>query len=130
MSSKKVKINSKGISKMLKKHLRDSIGDVPENKIDSILREYLLEREESMDLPLEDEHEFSAKTIEAIEDMVDGLSEMVSDLEIIGEKEGNVLVDGTDYYADDFIHEIVLTLGDVIGWLESLKDVNKDPEED
>ena len=87
------KISSNNIKNIVKEHfLEDSL--LPEHKIDTIIKEYLSERDDFLDNEesLQDEFEFSPKTSEALLDMVDGLSEMVDDLDIIKEKEGNVLV--------------------------------------
>jgi hypothetical protein len=88
---KKMKI--KNIRNIIKNSFSEDI-DLPASKIDSIIKEYLFEREEMMDDDnfFEDEYEFSPKTTEALNDMVDGLSEMLGDLDVIKEKEGNVLV--------------------------------------
>ena len=87
---KKVKkITSKGIKKLVKESfLEESL--LPEHKIDSIIKEYLSERDDFLDSeePIKDEYKFSPKTSEALLDMVDGLSEMIDDLEVIKEKEG------------------------------------------
>jgi hypothetical protein len=99
--------------------------DLPASKIDSIIKEYLFEREEMMDDDnfFEDEYEFSPKTTEALNDMVDGLSEMLGDLDVIKEKEGNVLV-LQDVYADEYINNITKTLEDVIDDLKHLSELN------
>lgn len=125
---KKVKkITSKGIKKMVKESfLEDSL--LPEHKIDSIIKEYLSEREDFLDNeePIEDEYEFSPKTSEALLDMVDGLNEMVGDLEVIKEKEGNVLV-YQDEYADEILEDIIQDLERVVGRISDLTEL-KDNE--
>ena len=62
--------------------------------------------------------------------MVDGLSEMVDDLDIIKEKEGNVLVT-QDTYADEYLQGLIMELKNVmedINFLTELKD-NKEDED-
>lgn len=121
------KISSNNIKNIVKEHfLEDSL--LPEHKIDSIIKEYLSEREDFLDNeePIEDEYEFSSKTSEALLDMVDGLNEMVGDLEVIKEKEGNVLV-YQDEYADEILEDIIQDLERVVGRISDLTEL-KDNE--
>lgn len=121
------KISSNNIKNIVKEHfLEDSL--LPEHKIDSIIKEYLSEREDFLDNeePIEDEYEFSSKTSEALLDMVDGLNEMVGDLEVIKEKEGNVLV-YQDEYADEILEDIIQDLERVVGRISDLTEL-KDSE--
>ena len=46
--------------------------------------------------------------------MTDGLSEMIDDLEVISEKEGNVLVNGSEEYADYILGEVLVDLEDAL----------------
>lgn len=121
------KISSNNIKNIVKEHfLEDSL--LPEHKIDSIIKEYLSEREDFLDNeePIEDEYEFSSKTSEALLDMVDGLNEMVGDLEVIKEKEGNVLV-YQDEYTDEILEDIIQDLERVVGRISDLTEL-KDNE--
>tara|TARA_R110000868_G_scaffold97544_1_gene268198 strand:- start:438 stop:836 length:399 start_codon:yes stop_codon:yes gene_type:complete len=116
------KINSNNIKNIVKEHfLEDSL--LPEHKIDNIIKEYLSERDDFLDNEesLQDEYEFSPKTTEALLDMTDGLSEMIDDLDIIKEKEGNVLV-LDDTYADEYLQGLVMELKNV---LEDIKLLTK-----
>lgn len=117
------KISSNNIKNIVKEHfLEDSL--LPEHKIDTIIKEYLSERDDFLDNEesLQDEFEFSPKTSEALLDMVDGLSEMVDDLDIIKEKEGNVLV-LDDTYADEYLQGLVMELKNVLEDIKVLTDV-------
>lgn len=128
---KKVKkITSKGIKKIVKEHFLDET-TLPEHKIDSIIKEYLSERDEILDdeYPLVDEYEFSPKTKEALSDMVDGLNEMADDLEIIKEKEGNVIV-FNDVYGDEYLDGIISDLMDLIDDIKHLTELKDNKEED
>jgi hypothetical protein len=122
---KKVKkITSKGIKKLVKESfLEDSL--LPEHKIDSIIKEYLLEREDFLDNEetITDKYEFRPKTSEALFDMVDGLNEMVDDLDIIKEKEGNVLV-LEDTYADEYLQGLIMELKNVIDDIKVLTELS------
>ena len=124
------KISSNNIKDIVKEHfLEDSL--LPEHKIDTIIKEYLSEREDFIDddSPIKDEYEFSPKTSEALSDMVDGLSEMLDDLEIIKEKEGNVIVyDNT--YADEYLDDIMNKLEDLMHDIMFLTSLNSDEQID
>ncbi len=126
---KKVKkITSKGIKKLVKESfLEESL--LPEHKIDSIIKEYLSERDDFLDSeePIKDEYKFSPKTSEALLDMVDGLSEMIDDLEVIKEKEGNVVI-YTGEYADEYLEDVIQELEIVVGRINGLTEL-KDNED-
>lgn len=102
---------------------------LPEHKIDSIIKEYLRERDEFLDLdePIVDEYEFSPKTSDAISDMIDGLAEMVDDMDIIKEKEGNVIV-LDNIYASEYLEDIMENLKSVINDLKNLPTINNNDE--
>ena len=124
------KITSKGIKKIVKESfLEDTL--LPEHKIDSIIKEYLREREDFIDddSPIGDEYEFSPKTTEALSDMADGLSEMIDDLDIIKEKEGNVLVMG-DTYADEYLQGLIMELKNVMEDIRTLTEIGDNEEYD
>ena len=124
------KITSKGIKKIVKESfLEDTL--LPEHKIDSIIKEYLREREDFIDddSPIGDEYEFSPKTTEALSDMADGLSEMIDDLDIIKEKEGNVLV-MEDTYADEYLQGLIMELKNVMEDIRTLTEISDNEEYD
>jgi len=124
------KISSKNIRNIVKEHFLDD-STLPEHKIDSIIKEYLSERDEILDdeYPLGDEYEFSPKTNEALSDMADGLSEMLDDLDIIKEKEGNVVV-FNDVYADEYLEDIISNLQNLMEDLKYLTNLKSDEEID
>jgi len=78
---------------------------------------------------LGDEYEFSPKTNEALSDMADGLSEMLDDLDIIKEKEGNVVV-FNDVYADEYLEDIISNLQNLMEDLKYLTNLKSDEEID
>ncbi len=124
------KISPKNIKNIVREHfLEDSL--LPEHKIDSIIKEYLSERDDFIedDSPIEDEYEFSPKTTEALSDMVDGLSEMIDDLDIIKEKEGNVLV-MEDTYADEYLQGLIMELKNVMEDIRTLTEIGDNEEYD
>jgi hypothetical protein len=117
------KISSNNIKNIVKEHfLEDSL--LPEHKIDNIIKEYLSEREDFLDdeESLSDGYELSPKSREAILDMADGLSEMIDDLDIISEKEGNVLLNGGEEYTDDILEEVLVDLEEALNKLKRLTD--------
>ena len=122
------KISPNNIKNIVREHfLEDSL--LPEHKIDSIIKEYLSERDNFLDDEefLDDEYEFSPKTNEALSDMVDGLNEMVEDLDIIKEKEGDVLA-LEDTYADEYLGGLIMELKNVIKDIKLLTEL-KDNED-
>lgn len=124
------KISPKNIKNIVREHfLEDSL--LPEHKIDNIIKEYLSERDDFIedDSPIEDEYEFSPKTSEALSDMVDGLSEMIDDLDIIKEKEGNVLV-MEDTYADEYLQGLIMELKNVMEDIRTLTEIGDNEEYD
>lgn len=124
------KISPKNIKNIVREHfLEDSL--LPEHKIDSIIKEYLSERDDFIedDSPIEDEYEFSPKTTEALSDMVDGLSEMIDDLDIIKEKEGNVLV-MEDTYSDEYLQGLIMELKNVMEDIRTLTEIGDNEEYD
>jgi|32_taG_2_1085360.scaffolds.fasta_scaffold02606_5 hypothetical protein len=99
-----------------KKILEETL--LSEKKIDKIIKNYLLERE---DLDIETYEKsvdsFGEDTKEAFSGMVEGLSEILVDLDFIKEKEGDVLLfqDSKDsVYADVHLKELIDKLSDVI----------------
>jgi len=59
--------------------------------------------------------------------MVDGLSEMIDDLEVIKEKEGNVVI-YTGEYADEYLEDVIQELEIVVGRINALTEL-KDNED-
>lgn len=117
------KISSKNLKNMVKERFLEE-NSLPEHKIDSIIKEYLVERDEYLtnDDYFEEKYEFSPKSTQALVDMVDGLGEMLDDLEIIKEKEGDVLV-LTDVYADEYLNGVIRDLQDVMDDLKYLAEL-------
>lgn len=127
---KKVKkISHNNIKNIVKEHFLNDDYLLPESKIDNIIKEYLSERDEFLEDEdaLEDKLSFSKKTSSALRDMLDGLTEMVGDLEVIKEKEGNVLV-YTDEYSDEILENVIQDLEIIIDKISGLTDVNDDED--
>jgi hypothetical protein len=129
---KRVTLNGGGIKNVIRRSLSDDL-TISESKIDAIIKEYLYERAESefmgVETPMEDKTTFSPKSTEALDDMIFGLNEMVDDLDIIKEKEGDVLVE-TDYYADEYVSTLMESLRDFITNLEHLSNSTKGDDMD
>jgi hypothetical protein len=125
---KKVKkINHNNIKNIVKEHFLNDNYLLPESKIDSIIKEYLSERDDFLDdeSALEDKMDFSKKTSNALSDMLDGLNEMVGDLEVIKEKEGNVLV-YQDEYADEILEDVIQDLERIVDRINGLTELGDD----
>jgi len=114
------KINQKNIKNILKNHLTDDVF-LPEHRIDSIIKEYLLERNENT--IYDDKYEFSPKSLEILSQSLDNLSDIKDDLEVIKEKEGDVLI-LTDVYCDDYVNNVVGNLEKVIKDIEYMINIS------
>lgn len=112
------------IKKIVKEQILEE-NFLPEKKIDGIIKEYLSERNDFLDNEEspQDEYEFSPKTTEALLDMTDGLSEMIDDLDIIKEKEGNVLIYQNEY-SDEYLEDIIQDLERVVGRINGLTELS------
>ncbi len=71
--------------------------------------------------------DFSKKTSNALRDMLDGLNEMVGDLEVIKEKEGNVLV-YQDEYADEILEGVIQDLESIVDRINDLTELGDDED--
>lgn len=118
----KKRIDTEKLSKIVKDRLLGDGGLIPEHRINTIIKEYLLERDEFLedDDPIQDKYEFSPKIKKAFDDMSEGLNEIIGDLEVIKQKESDVLVD-TDLYADEYISNMISTLETITEDLEFLR---------
>jgi hypothetical protein len=123
------KIGSSGIKNLVKKHFSDNNVFLPEHKIDDIIKEYLFERSTNDVSDFEEKTSFSPKSVEAIQEIIISLLEIKDDLEIIMEKESDVLV-YNDQYADEVLSYHVRDLGDLIDDLEDMIDVTKNNNSD
>jgi len=101
-----------------------------EKKIDTIIKKYLLEREDLGMVTYEkDSESFSEDSKEAFSDIVDGLSEVLVDLDFIKEKDSDVIIHrkyGKDLYADTHLETLISKLTDVV---ESLVLLIEDEDE-
>lgn len=114
------KINQKNIKNILKNHLTDDVF-LPEHRIDSIIKEYLLERNENT--IYDDKYEFSPKSLEILSQSLDNLYDIKDDLEVIKEKEADVLI-LTNVYCDDYVNNVVGNLEKVIKDIEYMINIS------
>jgi len=115
----------------IKKLVRDRFNgiQIKESSIDKAIREYLNERDEEIYSTPEVEEDgftFTEKTNEALGDMAEGIEEMISDLDIITLKEGDILVDTDgEGYSEEYIRDYIITsLEDIVEELQFLKNLN------
>lgn len=78
-----------------------------ENRIDSIIREYLYERRLYMEN--NQKKTFSKKSSETLEEIMSNLSDIVEDLEVIKEKEGDILL-YNNKYTDEILENYIQDL--------------------
>lgn len=90
-----------------------------ENRIDSIIREYLFERNN-----ISDKSRFSKKSIESLEEIVSNLNDILDDLEIIKEKEGDTIL-FENRYTDDILETHIKGIGKKIKNLQEIIDFTK-----
>lgn len=129
-------IDTERLSKMVKNRILGDGGLIPEQRINTIIKEYLDERDEFLDddTPIEDKYEFSPTSNKAFDDMLGGVEEMIGDLEVIKEKDSDVVVE-VDLYADEYISNMISSLEAVSEDLKYLKglrsntDIDTDSEE-
>lgn len=125
------KIKQSKIKRIVKEQLLSDDLLIPETKVDGIIKEYLSERDEFLDdeTALDDKVSFTEKTIDALRDMLMGLTEMIGDLEIIKEKEGNVLVTD-DMYSDEVMTKVIDNLTIIVDDLDELEGISKEDLEE
>lgn len=87
---------------------------ISENRLDSIIKEYLLERNN-----YDEKTKFSKKSIDSLEEIVSNLNDIVEDLEIIKEKEGDTILFENKYTDDLFENHIT----DIKKKIKSLQDI-------
>jgi hypothetical protein len=131
---KRKRIDTEKLSEMVKDRLLGDGGLIPEHRINRIIKDYLSERNEFLDddTPIKDKYEFTPRTQKAFEDMSDGLEEMIGDLEVIKQRESDVLVE-VDVYADEYITNMLSNLEAVkedLLFLKNLSENNDDYDGD
>lgn len=127
---KKKKIDTESLSKIVKDRLLGDGGLIPEHKINRIIKDYLSERAEFLDddTPIADKYEFTPRTQKAFDAMSDGLEEMIGDLEVIKQRESDVLIE-TDVYADEYLTNLISDLESIKEDMRGLKDLSQNDGE-
>lgn len=121
---KKVRLSNDKVKKIVTEKLRQDGTFVHESKIDMAIKKYLIERQDNTG---NDEAEsvmsFSSEANKSFEQMIEGLYEMVEDLEIIKTKESDVLVDThpEETYSETYLTEVIMTIEQIIDGLEYLR---------
>lgn len=123
---KRKSLNMEKINRMVKERVLGDGALLPEHKINKIIKNYLLERDYIEDTVDSDKYDFDVRTKRAFEDMSEGISEMIGDLEVIRTKEGDVLV-GEDLYSEDFLTELITnfeSLKEDLEFLSKLEEID------
>lgn len=121
------KIDSSSIKKIVKKHFTDNDFLIPEHKVDNIIKEYLFERSDSENNGYGNKLNFSKNSLEVLQDIILTLSEIKDDLEIIMEKESDVLV-YVDQYTDEVMNNYIMDLNNIINGLEDISQITNNKE--
>ena len=121
------KIDSSSIKKIVKKHFTDNDFLIPEHKVDNIIKEYLFERSDSENNGYGNKLNFSKNSLEVLQDIILTLSEIKDDLEIIMEKESDVLV-YVDQYTDEVMNNYIMDLNNIINGLEDISQIRNNKE--
>ncbi len=116
------KIGTDKIRKIVKEHFYDEDFLLPEGKIDSIIKEYLQERTEFVEN--EEKKSFSPKSVDAIEEIITNLSEIVDDLEVIKEKESDVILQ-KNKYTDEIFENYLNDVNKLIKGLSNIVEITK-----
>lgn len=114
----------------MRKNIKNIIKDnlktkkvLSENRIDSIIKEYLFERHSYIN-DGERKINFSKKSRESLEEIVSNLNDIVDDLEMIKDKEGDTILFESKY-ADDLLETHINDIRKKIKNLQEIIDFTK-----
>lgn len=114
------------MSEKIKNIIKDSLKPkkkVTENRIDSIIKEYIFERHSYLNDDTQ-KINFSKKSTETLEEIVSNLNDIVEDLETIQEKESDtILFEGR--YADDLLESHIKDIKKKINSLQEIVNFTK-----
>lgn len=122
---KRKSLNIDRINQLVKERVLGDGALLPEHKINKIIKDYLLERDYMDPEVTTDKYEFDIRTKKAFEDMSDGISEMIGDLEVIRTREGDVLID-EDMYSEEFLTDLITSFESIKEDLEFLSKLDKE----
>ena len=114
------------MSEKIKNIIKDSLSQkkkVTENRIDSIIKEYIFERHSYLNGDIQ-KINFSKKSTETLEEIVSNLNDIVEDLETIQEKESDTIL-FEDRYADDLLESHIKDIKKKINSLQEIVNFTK-----
>ena len=114
------------MSEKIKNIIKDSLSPkkkVTENRIDSIIKEYIFERHSYLNGDIQ-KINFSKKSTETLEEIVSNLNDIVEDLETIQEKESDTIL-FEDRYADDLLESHIKDIKKKINSLQEIVNFTK-----
>lgn len=114
------------MSEKIKNIIKDSLKPkkkVTENRIDSIIKEYIFERHSYLNGDTQ-KINFSKKSTETLEEIVSNLNDIVEDLETIQEKESDTIL-FEDRYADDLLESHIKDIKKKINSLQEIVNFTK-----
>lgn len=112
--------------KKIKNIIKDNLKTnkfLSENKIDSIIKEYLFERHQYIG-DSDQKINFSKKSRETLEEIVSNLNDIVEDLEVIKDKEGDTIL-FESRYTDDLLESHINDIRKKIKGLQEIIDFTK-----
>lgn len=121
------KMDSIKIKKIVKEHFLDDDFLLPEDKIDSIIKEYLSKRIVNDDESPSVDRKINPKSREIIESIILNLNVIVDDLELIKEIESDVLINESKY-VDELMGNKLEELSRVIRGLENIIESTKNSD--
>jgi hypothetical protein len=114
------------MSKKIKNIIKDSLKSkkkITENRIDSIIKEYIFERPSYLSNDNQKVN-FSKKSTETLEEIVSNLNDIVEDLETIKEKESDTIL-FESRYADDLLEGHIKDIKKKINSLQEIVNFTK-----
>jgi hypothetical protein len=115
--TKKIKLNGKNIKTLINESLDEDNFNLSEEKIDKIIKNYLLERVDEVD---NEEKTVSNTTISLLEEFESQIDDFLEEMDFINDKDGDVLLEN-HVYLDEKLYLLSKNLGNIKKIIESIK---------